>query len=587
MDETWWPTLLAHVPRQTRWDERDVVVAEYKTVEGSADDSGERRSYTVLVPMTDLDVVLKNLAKLDTQVETSGPFPVADAAGVYHPKFWIGARDLPRDRYEPLVLAWTANNTTTLAPSPGFLMTYALAPRNVGQATHYDDVTGPVRDVVQVSAPSVYSVPTRTEGRVTIARDYLADYLTLRGTALVEVYFEIAWGKADQDALDALAGRKAAEFQLNDRLIALNNDRPDHFCAQVWGARIIARPSGLPISDDPLKKEGLRWPGFAEPINKERAAKLRVPDFAYVKDAVLGTYEGAEDFDVSPLTGGVRYGAQWGVSFIDRIGRDLLRLELKKLYEGAPAPVIRHWHGFAVPAPAQPQKLRDERNIAIRARELVDAFLELGDELAGVAALLGAKLGAEDFTGLERADLKYRGWWNGTDVEPITRHAPLDMSRDAFLERCVSLSNLVIEGLSESRIRMLVDQIGVPAADTAKLRTLKLLDIVVRVGQVANSSGLKFGDKQINLWERLTQDGTTPAQPLDRLFALNDLRQVKSHKKKEAAETMKAALERYDLDPARNAAGYGAALDAIYDQLINELQSVAGTLRKLNGPVQE
>jgi hypothetical protein len=580
--ETWWPSLLAHIPQEKRWEDADVVVAELKNVDANGRRDGERRTFTALVPLADLDAVLKNLANVDSSLSSSGPFPVAGAAGVYEPKFWIAAKELPRDRYEPLVLAWTANNITTVAPSAGFLMTYALAPRNVKDATHYDDVTGPVRDVVQVSAPSLYSTPDRTTARVTIARDYLEDYLSLRGAALIELYWEIAFGKADEDALEALAGRKGAEFQFSDRLIVLNNTHPEYFSVQVFGARLLRKPERLPISDDPLKKEGLIWPGFDEPINKERAAKLRLPDFVYVRDAVLATYEGAKGFDVSPSSGGVHFGVQWSVGFVNRIGRDLLRLELKKLYEGAPPPVIRHWHGFAIPAPGNVDALLGARNIAIRAQQLVAVFLDLGDELARIASrLVGSAFVGEDFVGLNRATLDYQGWWTDVHVEPITRHAPLSMTRDDFLERCVALSNLILEGLSQSDIRLLVDAAGVPPAQTAKFRTLKLVDIVVRLAQVANATGLQVGDAEADLWERLQTDGTDPAQPLTRLFALNDLRQVKSHKKNETEATIESAFERFGIDPGGVASGYGATLDKLYDQLIEEIRGVAETLRQL------
>jgi len=115
------------------------------------------------VPITDLDAVRQHMAALDYEVSTSGPGPFPKGDQAYEPRFWINAQGLPEGRYEPLVLSWRSHDHTVFVPDPGFLMTYGLAPRSVGNgAVHWDDPAGPVRDIVKVSPPSVYAFPKRT-----------------------------------------------------------------------------------------------------------------------------------------------------------------------------------------------------------------------------------------------------------------------------------------------------------------------------------------------------------------------------------------------------------------------------------------
>ena len=77
------------------------------------------------------------------------------------------------------------------------------------------------------------------------------------------------------------------------------------------------------------------------------------------------------------------FGTQWSVGFCDRIGRDLIRLELKKLYEGAPPQTTRDWHRHAVAPPSDTalERMANERSVGIRAHELVFAVVALGESL--------------------------------------------------------------------------------------------------------------------------------------------------------------------------------------------------------------
>lgn len=85
-------------------------------------------------------------------------------------------------------------------------MTYGLIPRaRADGSTHWDNLADPEFDVAVTSSPSVYEDLEQSGARAVVSRDYLQDYLTLRGMALVQVYYENRRGERD-DAINALLG---------------------------------------------------------------------------------------------------------------------------------------------------------------------------------------------------------------------------------------------------------------------------------------------------------------------------------------------------------------------------------------------
>jgi hypothetical protein len=316
-------------------------------------------------------------------------------------------------------------------------------------------------------------------------------------------------------------------------------------------------------------------PNDSYPVKSDRL--LGVTDYICVNDSVLSAYEGRPGFSIFPESGSVSFGTQWSVGFCDRVGRNLIRLEAKKLYEGAPAAVVRYWHKFAVvplPDSAFPAAL-DEPNIATRARDVTYALVDLGEALSDLALSLGLAISPEEFVGLRRAALDYSGWWKSEIAEPVSRNAPLSMPADAFLDRCMSLGKLLIEGLNEAKLRVLLQAIRVPATDIKGLGSLKLLDRIVCLAQLAAATGLTLADDGALLWERLAKEGTNPAQPIGHLFALYDVRILKAHKANDRNQKLQDELKRFGIKPGQEGPGYGKILDQIYDALSVELAEAA------------
>ena len=287
-------------------------------------------------------------------------------------------------------------------------------------------------------------------------------------------------------------------------------------------------------------------------------------------------YEGRQGFQVYPESGSVHFGGQWAVSYCDRIGRDLIRLEIKKLYEGVPAEITRHWHKFAAEPPPDTsyEAVAASRHVAGRARALTYGMANLAENLAMLSDSMGMSPQAADtFFALRKEKLDYSGWWTFDAAEVVSRQIPRDMTLDTFLDRCLSLTKLLVEGLKEPPIRNIVRAAGVPEKDAKGYRTLKLLDCVVRLKQVAAATGLFLKANDPTVWERLVADGTDPPQPIGHLFALYDLRLQKAHAGSKAAEITKI-LARFGINEGETAAGFGLVLDKVYDRLIDELNHV-------------
>jgi hypothetical protein len=527
---------------------------------------------------------------LGHSVDASGPRPYYVKDRSFKPSFWIEGRDLPSDKYEPLVLSWKSHHTTVLEPDPGFLMTYGLVPRTGNrEIVYWHDPEVPRYGIVTVVPRSVWYFPLGTRAYVLIRKAYLQDYLTLRNMALVQVYWEIRWGSIDADMRARLGGLEGINIDFADRRFQIGRGlEQGSVYAQVWGARLVASPSTLPISADPLDEEGLIWPGVDSPVTNDVARGLGVLDFVYVDDAVLAEYEGKPGFKIYPESGSVGHGTQWSVSFCSRVGRNHIRLETKKLYEGAPPDIIRHWNSFAAEAPPKSSypAILDEPNIAIRAKRLTFAVAGLGEALSALAKSVGLiETSPEHFVSLRRRTLEYHGWWNFPLTEAISRHVPLGLPADAFLERCLSLNKLVVEGLSERNLRKTLLLMELPSKGIAKFRTLKLLDCVVRLAQCANATGLSLCNNGALLWTRLVDEGTDPAQPIAHLFALHDLRTLQAHKAGDRDSRLREELERFDVSPGDGAAGYGHILDRIYDSLATEILDAAKKI-KISSEVQ-
>lgn len=581
IDDSWWPSVLRHIPEEKPLKSPLVTVAELQNPNKGATHE-YRTTVTALIPIRKLKTLsqsLRQFAEFATEVSISDFRGIGGPA--YVPAFWLDGG--PLGRFETLVVSWHGTSRTVLMPDQGFVATYRLVPRvldQVGQI-HWDNLEEPTYDVAVSQPVSVYSYGDTATGFVKARREFLEDYATVRKCALVQVVFEKRFAPEDDEFRACLGSRQHLSLERPDHKIWLRRfkEMPGQVLLEVWAARILVRPGQAPIS---LQDFGqLVWPGISEAVTKDSARGYSLTRVS-VRDSVLGKFESAGGYEIHPESGSVSNSGQWSVSYCERLGRDTIALELRKLYEGNRPSIVRYWHGFAIepPHPDELQLLRSLPNVATRSKNIVYGLLDLGELIASFASqMLNPDLTAMDVVGLLRRDVNYYGWWKLPDSEKVARHIPLDLTRDQFLVRCAYLHQLVVERWTEKSLRRLLLALGISAKEIAEFRSLKLLSVLVEMARVSKVTGLDCLTQAPRVFARWTE--SAPPALIAKLFALNDLRQLADHRGgSQFRKRLIKALGVFGIDPASASGGYGALLDQVYDGVLETLKLAYEILRQ-------
>lgn len=579
IQDDWWPDLLRPIADENPHANEQVLIAEIGHSWGA---DTYRHLYTALVPHGNVGKILEHRGGIDHEVSTSGPHPYFSShakAETFEPKFWVETGGLLENELEPLVVSWESANQRYIAPDQGLLMTYGLIPRITsspkGQEIHWDDPTIPVRDVIISRSVSVFNYPSYTDAFVRIKRNYLQDYATIRGCDIVQIYYAEVWGAPPEEINSFLGEAESRKIALPGRLIEVRilKGTPRRYLAKVWGVRHLIAPKESPVTEGRWQYGELAWPGIQGLVRGQKDIGYWTP-LAYVSDQVLEHYEGRSEFSIHPESGGVSYGIQWSSGNTQRVGRDLITVELKKLYEGTPPEVVQHWHKFAVLPPTEGiETLRLARNIATRARRIAYAVATLGESLATVAThTLSKPFSSKELTGLSSQEMDYVGWWNNSIIEPITRHAPLSMTREEFLKRCQELDQLVVEGLNEATLRQVLIRLGEDKEKISGFRSIKLLVRLVELASIANHSGHRLMEDSKEIQERAAEHSSTNF--LQSLFILHELRTAASHRGSDGHQNrVEDALRYLQLNVESTKTGWGHVFDAILDAVANDLES--------------
>ncbi len=570
----YWPKSVRHLSEPYDNGVSDhIVIAEINEAPQNGY-KGVRLVRTALIPLEVVDEVLSAPGSIGHEVRSWGPRPCVDDDQVYETSFWIDGRKDKSERFQTIINSWNHHDREVILPDNVLLMTYGLTPRYLNDGTVcWDDPRGPIYDVLRVKSHVNYGDKKGNPlGLVTIRREYLEDYCHLKKCAAVAVYYEERFSLDDDSFATTLNGRDGAEFELPGRLlgVAILNDKYHADAPQmsrVWGSRLILVPQSRPVTDatDPE----LTWPGDTAPMNYQRAAAEWV--YGYIRDEVLQEYEAHPEYQIHPESGGVSYGGWWGTDRTCRVGRNHIRIELKKLYEGCPPHVISHWHRFSVPESIakHDQATHGNRNISNRAKNVLNAYLAITAHLAYLSDQIGMNYAQEDIGSLSTDEAAYRGWWSFEVMHPLFSVAPMAATREQFLDRAVSLFKLV-ELLKPAPLRAMALQLGVPRDQIKNIASLKLLACICQLASIANEQGhtlAEYADAVVPQWNPKTE-----LPELRTVFALNGLRVGQAHTPGTERESKVAsAAGVFGIDVTATASGWGYAIDALYDRLADDL----------------
>jgi len=381
---------------------------------------------------------------------------------------------------EPLAVSWNSGNHIALVPNQNFLSSFKLIPRLTSDVTVWDDLSRPRYDIIENKPLSKYEFPHYSPAFVKIHADYLNEYLIFRKKAAVKIFQDIRDVEINEDILTLLAGKKYFIHETKQYEVRINklSHKENIARIEINGFQVLFNGTDLEEEPNESLPMGHYWKGIEGLVTEHRARHELPFQYVFVSDDVLGKYEEDDDFEVWPESGGVRYGIHWAVSDCERVGKNTIRIELKKLYEGTPWEVISLWNKFSIdPSTINP----NEENIVEKAERLIRKYFIFGKLLSDVVnKICDFDTCPAQLIGLEGKSVEYHGLTQHPDIKPITNHVNPDVfSQSQFITRCKFLNALISENLQERQLRKVVQKLGFPDDEIKSFRSLKLLDLVL------------------------------------------------------------------------------------------------------------
>lgn len=542
-----------------------ITVAELKTTQ----DNVSIDVNTALVPPSLVSRIKSS--HVNPFVRTSGAY--FDKNYIYKPSFWLYiSPSSGLKKAEPLVVAWESVNKTVLSIDQGFLSAFRLIPRLLKNEIFWDDLSGPDYGVIKNKLVSEYDFPNYTEAYVKVKKEYLAQYLSYRKKTAVQLFTIIKEINVDDDIKKLLneKGSYVKEFKQFEIRISEFLHKDDVVRLEINGYKIIPVDE-FEVDISPV---GHYWKGIEGVVTEYRARHEMAFEYVYVSDDVLGKYERDDVYEVYPDSGGVRYRNQWAVSHCERIGRNGIKIELKKLYEGVPYDVIEHWNKHSIDI----SEVGEGENIADKAKRLTRKYFLFGRLFSQVVNKISdTSFSPSEIITLDQKAIDYTGWMDSPDYQPITHHVSLqNFPKDDFISRCKKLYILLGENLQERNLRKIINSLGFSSDDTKEYRSLKLLELLLKYLFVSVETGLNPVHDKAAIIERVAE--LKEFNMLSRLFALNDIRQLDAHKNRDSTFKFNSALEKFDIEPNSISNNYARICDQIYDGLNDQFMDINNLL---------
>jgi len=558
--------LIGNILNRSQPKDEYINVAELKTVTVN----GNKETID-----TNTAMVAPHLA---TRIRASHTHPFVKSTGVnndkdfiYNPSFWLYlSPSSGLKRAEPLVVSWCSGNHTTLQIDQGFLNAFRLSPRMTNDEILWDDLSRPKFDVVKNKLLSEYDFPNHSEAYVKVRKDYLEHYLYLRKKTAVQIFTIKRDIDLNEDILKLLNRKDhyVEEFKQYEIRICKYDHKDAIASLEINGYKLLFENDEVETEED--LPTGHYWKGIEGPVTGWRARHEMPFEYVYVSDEVLAKYEADENYQVHPNSGSVSYRNQWSVSHCERVGRNAIKIEVKKLYEGNGYEVINYWNKFSI----HPSEIISGEHIPAKAERLTRKYFTFGRLLSQMTnKICNFDLSGSDIITLDEEAIEYRGWTDFSTYQPITNRVNGDFfSKEQFLSRCKKLYSLLAENIKEKSVRRIVDQLGFSLLDTEKLRGLKLLELILKYLYTAQESGLSLVNHKEEIRERTKTLKTFSILSL--LFALNEIRQLDAHKSGSPKEKLYGALETLGIHPNSISNNYADACYQVYDRLIDMFSDI-------------
>lgn len=537
---------------------------------------------TALVPLFYLDKLMGSNEESGHEVECSRVAPIVQLSDLFTEKFYIRGLLNDQIQFEPLVSSWQKHNKTVYIPDSKFLANYYLISRNSEQKIYWDDPSIPRYNVIEVIPTSNYTIENgSTLSKVEIERDYLEDYAFLKKCAIVEFYFEERYIHTNEPVIDSILSGESGKniYQVNRRIKLMKTTFENYkYNLQIWGRQVILIPKSSLISNP--KPILLKWPGFENELSEEDARKSIV-DYVYVLDHYLIEYENKEEFTLYPESGGINFQNWWGLSFCGREGRDYVRFELRKLYEGVPPDIIKEINKYAVEKEIVDENISKfgNRNIASRARKVIYGYLDLFSMLSKLFFSVELFYDDEELCSFSKEKIDYCGWFNFMELRKLGNVAKLESTEDEFLNRCRDLYSL-FESIKEKPLRAFLRKINIQKDKIKSLKAIKLLELIIKILNVSIETGLEITSNSAEILKRI--NFPIKLEEISFLFFLYDIRTYASHQVgSDIIKKYHHALDFFNIDnDFMKSHGWGIAIDKVYDKIITSLETIKNIVNK-------
>lgn len=484
------------------------------------------------------------------------------------------------DGKDYIVASWGNGSFFTYHLAEKVWMALGLTPRCVGneqQRLVYDDLALPEFGVVEGEISGQYYWTASRNIRWFMSNEYLRKYLWLRGGHGVRQFYYQAALPDRRELRDWMNGQAIVEFGGEGTWVQ-GDIREDEggFELQVWATVVAVSCERCPDNT----AEGLVWPGIEGPVTRTRANALIDATSVYLDDRFLERYEQNSFYDTTPVNlHGIwhcspSYLGQWAFRDCKRLGRNLIKVQLRELYSGIPDREILHAHAYALDDAVTAQFDRNAENIVTKVDKLLMQLLDLGENLSLFAATLGIAKSAEELTGFVRADIRANGWLHYPQLAKLAQVAPLAMTEQAFLARCKSIHE-IWHRMPNGFLKQILQAAGVPRksiVDRGSLKLLQsLLNILQRLDAHDEAPDAFRNDQEPEGWDARNEG-------IGMLFLANDLRIADAH---DAIGESLQKLQDQGFDIASLHDGHGRALDFVLDGVIAAFAAINRPLGRI------
>lgn len=537
----------------------NITIAELKTI----DKNGLNETIDINTALISSNLLNRiKSSHVNPYVNLSGAYYREDY--VYKPSFSLYlSKSSGLSKAEPLVVSWCSGNHTTFMIDQGFLSAFKLSPRLLEDEILWDDLKEPQYNVVKIKPLSEYDFPTHSEANVKVKKDYLETYLAFRKKVAVQVFTIKRDIAIDEEISTLLKNKKyfIEEFKQFEIRLSRFDHKEDIARLEINGFKVL-----LENSENNQEEEtviGHYWKGVDGLVTEWRARHEMPFEYVYVADKVLAVYEADEDYEVHPLSGSVSYRNQWAVTHCYRVGKNAIKIEIKKLYEGNRYTVIDYWNKFSI----HPSEIIEGENIAEKAERLTRKFFLFGQIFTGLFNhLFELNYSSKDLIGLDEERIEYKGWAEFNEFSAIAQHVDLkSFSKEQFISRCKKLYILLGENLQEKPLRKIVNMLEFPVSITKEFRSIKLLELIIAYLKISDESGLHPVDNKETLVERVLEIKKFNA--LVELSAVNSIRQLDAHKANDSKTRLHKALHDLGIHPNAISNNYADACWHLYDSI--------------------